>query len=83
MAKQNNLIHVFQTYYLFYHKELGNTKVYTTDDVPAEEIKERYQIHEESVFKGIFNAQTNQFITLNLVKIPVLNLADEEIKLNK
>ena len=67
MSKPNNLIYVFQTYYLFYHKELGNTKVYTVNDVSPEEIKIRYCINEDSVFKGIFDARTNQFVTLSVV----------------
>lgn len=59
----NKLIHVFDTYYLFQNKEKENVKVFTRDDIPAEEIKTRYCLASEYIFKGIFENKTNKFLS--------------------
>jgi len=63
MAKASNLIHVFDTFYVFQNKEKEIVRVFTRDDIPAADIQTRYNIGSEYIFKGIFENKTNKFLS--------------------
>ena len=63
MSKASNLIHVFDTYYLFQNKEKELVKVFTRDDTSATDIQSRYDIDSSYIFKGIFENKTNKFLS--------------------
>lgn len=58
-------------YYMFFNKDknkdnkyyIESIKIYSQDDISAEDLVDRYKVSANFVFRGIFDTKTHQFVS--------------------